>query len=80
MIKLSYLISCEYKILESILFWLLDIDSKFLLHDCSDLTILYISWFCANHVKGVVGINNLLGLLVNSFLLMFLENPIEEDE
>ena len=80
MIKLFDLISCEYKILKNILFWLLDIDSKFWLHDCSYLTILYISWLCANHVKGIVRISNLLGLLVDSFLLMFVENPIEEDE
>ena len=80
MIKLSDLISCEYKILKSILFWLFDIDSKFWLHDYSDLNIFYISWLCANHVKGVVGISNLLGLFVNSLLLMFSENFIEEDE
>ena len=80
MIKLSDLISCKDKILKSILFWLLDIDSKFWLHDCSYLIILYISWLCANHVKGVVGISNLLGLLVDSLLLMFLENAIEKDE
>ena len=42
--------------------------------------IIYVSWFCTNHVKGIVRINNLLGLLVDSFLLMFSENPIEEDE
>ena len=80
MIKLPNLISCEWKILESIVFWLHDIDSKFWLHDYLGLTILYISWFCANHGKGIVRISNLLGLLVDSFLLMFSENPIEEDE
>ena len=80
MIKLSDLVSCEYKILKSILLWFLDIDSKFLLHDCSDLIMLYISWFHANHVKRKLEIGNLLGLFVDSLLLLFSENLIEEDE
>ena len=42
--------------------------------------IVLIPWFCANHGKSVVGINNLLGLFVDSLLLLFLEKPIEEDE
>ena len=42
--------------------------------------IIFILWFCANHGKGVVGIYNLLGLFVDSLLLMFLENPVGEDE
>ena len=50
------------------------------MHDYTTLTILYISWFCANHVKSVVGISNLLGLFVDSLLPMFLDNYVREDE
>ena len=42
--------------------------------------IVYISWFCANHGKGVVGISNLLGLFVDSLLPMFSDNSVGEDE
>ena len=42
--------------------------------------IIFISWFCVNHGKGVVRINKLLGLFVDSLLSMFSENSIEEDE
>ena len=58
------------------MFWLFDIDSKFWLHDCSD----WLYYIYHDFVLTMFGISNLLGLLVDSFLLMFSENLIEEDE
>ena len=51
-----------------------------MIHDYTALTILYISWFYANHDKGVVEISKLLSLFIDSLLPIFLENSIGEDE
>ena len=80
MINLSDLISCEYKILKSILFYLFDIDFEFWLHDCSDLTILYMYRDFVLTMLKKIKIDNLLSLFVDSLFLLFSENPIEEDE
>ena len=50
------------------------------MHDYTALTILYISWFCANHGKGVVRISKLLSLFIDSLLPIFSENSVGEDE